>query len=109
MFHVHSPDRNGNTGQPMLWQVGAGGQRVEPGRGWVGAHTATAGTRLAALRLEAAVARRLSPHALPTAPPRSQVLDALAEVAFEPEFLPSRIEKERKAVVAEAQMMNTIE
>ena len=38
-----------------------------------------------------------------------QVLDALAEVAFEPEFLPSRIEKERKAVVAEAQMMNTIE
>ena len=39
----------------------------------------------------------------------AQVLDALAEVAFEPEFLPSRIEKERKAVVAEAQMMNTIE
>lgn len=38
-----------------------------------------------------------------------QVLDALAEIAFEPEFLPSRIEKERKAVVAEAQMMNTIE
>jgi predicted Zn-dependent peptidase len=38
-----------------------------------------------------------------------QVLDALTEVAFEPEFLPSRIEKERKAVVAEAQMMNTIE
>lgn len=37
------------------------------------------------------------------------VLDALAEIAFEPEFLPSRIEKERKAVVAEAQMMNTIE
>ncbi|KAL4457809.1 hypothetical protein ABPG75_012674 [Micractinium tetrahymenae] len=57
VFHVHSPDRNGNTGQPMLWQV----------------------------------------------------LDALTEVAFEPEFLPSRIEKERKAVVAEAQMMNTIE
>lgn len=22
VFHVHSPDRNGNTGQPMLWQVG---------------------------------------------------------------------------------------
>jgi len=20
VFHVHSPDRNGNTGQPMLWQ-----------------------------------------------------------------------------------------
>ncbi|EFN58791.1 hypothetical protein CHLNCDRAFT_56893 [Chlorella variabilis] len=57
VFHVHAPDRNGNTGQPMLWQV----------------------------------------------------LDALTEVAFEPEFLPSRIEKERKAVVAEAQMMNTIE
>eukprot|EP00887_Chlorella_sp_A99_P001378 scaffold8.g1378.t1 len=37
------------------------------------------------------------------------VLAALTEIAFEPEFLPSRIEKERKAVVAEAQMMNTIE
>ena len=37
------------------------------------------------------------------------VMDALTEIAFEPEFLPSRIEKERKAVVAEAQMMNTIE
>ena len=33
-----------------------------------------------------------------------QVLDALTEVAFEAEFLPSRIEKERKAVVAEAQV-----
>ena len=33
-----------------------------------------------------------------------QVLDALTEVGFEPEFLPSRIEKERKAVVAEAQV-----
>jgi predicted Zn-dependent peptidase len=57
VFHVHAPERNGNTNQPMLWQV----------------------------------------------------LDALAEIAFEPELLPSRIEKERKAVVAEAQMMNTIE
>ena len=38
-----------------------------------------------------------------------QVLDALSEVAFWPEFLASRIEKERKAVLAEAQMMNTIE
>lgn len=57
VFHVHSPERNGNTGEPMLWHV----------------------------------------------------LDALAEIAFEPELLPSRIEKERKAVVAEAQMMNTIE
>lgn len=37
------------------------------------------------------------------------VLDALTEIAFEPEFLPARIEKERKAVTAEAQMMNTIE
>lgn len=37
------------------------------------------------------------------------VMDALTEIAFEPEFLPSRIEKERKAVTAEAQMMNTIE
>jgi predicted Zn-dependent peptidase len=40
---------------------------------------------------------------------RSQVLEALAEIAFEPQFLPTRIEKERKAVLAEAQMMNTIE
>jgi predicted Zn-dependent peptidase len=38
-----------------------------------------------------------------------QVLEALAEIAFEPQFLPMRIEKERKAVLAEAQMMNTIE
>ena len=38
-----------------------------------------------------------------------QVIDALTEVAFEPEFLRMRIEKERKAVLAEAQMMNTIE
>jgi len=38
-----------------------------------------------------------------------QVLEALEEIAFHPEFLPTRIEKERKAVMAEAQMMNTIE
>jgi predicted Zn-dependent peptidase len=57
VFHVHAPERNGNTGEPML----------------------------------------------------EQVLDALTEIAFEPDFLPSRIDKERKAVVAEAQMMNTIE
>jgi predicted Zn-dependent peptidase len=38
-----------------------------------------------------------------------QVLDALEEIAFKPEFLLTRIEKERKAVLAEAQMMNTIE
>ena len=38
-----------------------------------------------------------------------QVLDALAEIAFDPEFLQNRIEKERRAVLAEAQMMNTIE
>jgi hypothetical protein len=37
-------------------------------------------------------------------PMLQQVMDALAEVAFEAEFLPSRIEKERKAVVAEAQV-----
>ena len=39
----------------------------------------------------------------------AQVLDALAEIAFDPEFLGTRIEKERRAVLAEAQMMNTIE
>ncbi|CAD7695599.1 unnamed protein product [Ostreobium quekettii] len=38
-----------------------------------------------------------------------QVLDALEEIAFEPQFLYSRIEKERRAVLSEAQMMNTIE
>eukprot|EP00798_Chlamydomonas_sp_ICE-L_P027064 gene27064-2297_t len=38
-----------------------------------------------------------------------QVLEALEEIAFKPEFLDTRIEKERKAVIAEAQMMNTIE
>ena len=38
-----------------------------------------------------------------------QVLDVLEEVAFEAEFLSTRIEKERRAIQAEAQMMNTIE
>ena len=33
----------------------------------------------------------------------------LEEVAFEAEFLSTRIEKERRAIQAEAQMMNTIE
>ncbi|KAI8464353.1 MAG: LuxS/MPP-like metallohydrolase [Monoraphidium minutum] len=37
------------------------------------------------------------------------VLEALSEIAFAPQFLPTRVEKERKAVLAEAQMMNTIE
>lgn len=38
-----------------------------------------------------------------------QVLDVLEEVAFKAEFLSTRIEKERRAIQAEAQMMNTIE
>lgn len=38
-----------------------------------------------------------------------RVLEALEDIAFQPEFLPTRIEKERKAVLSEAQMMNTIE
>eukprot|EP00873_Tetraselmis_striata_P020838 jgi/Tetstr1/441102/TSEL_029370.t1 len=38
-----------------------------------------------------------------------QVLEVLQEIAFQPQFLGSRIEKERRAVLAEAQMMNTIE
>lgn len=38
-----------------------------------------------------------------------QVLDALSEIAFNPDMLVSRLDKERKAVLAEAQMMNTIE
>ncbi|GMH43786.1 hypothetical protein BSKO_11720 [Bryopsis sp. KO-2023] len=37
------------------------------------------------------------------------VLDALKEIAFAPQFMYSRIEKERRAVLSEAQMMNTIE
>ncbi len=37
------------------------------------------------------------------------MLEALTEIAFEPELLASRMEKERRAVLAEAQMMNTIE
>lgn len=40
---------------------------------------------------------------------RLQVFEALTEIAFEPEMLPTRLEKERRAVLAEAQMMNTIE
>ena len=38
-----------------------------------------------------------------------QVLSALREIAFEPDLLPSRMEKERRAVLAEMQMMNTID
>ncbi|XP_057758840.1 stromal processing peptidase, chloroplastic [Arachis stenosperma] len=37
------------------------------------------------------------------------VLDALNEIAFQPKFLASRIEKERRAILSELQMMNTIE
>jgi len=37
------------------------------------------------------------------------VLDALKDIAFNPEFSASRIEKERRAVLSEAQMMNTID
>lgn len=37
------------------------------------------------------------------------VLEALHEIAFKPQFLPTRIEKERRAVLSELQMMNTIE
>ncbi|KAI9382569.1 hypothetical protein POPTR_014G149200v4 [Populus trichocarpa] len=37
------------------------------------------------------------------------VLDALNEIAFHPSFLASRVEKERRAILSELQMMNTIE
>ncbi|CAK9871880.1 unnamed protein product [Sphagnum jensenii] len=37
------------------------------------------------------------------------VLEALHEIAFKPRFLASRVEKERRAVLSELQMMNTIE
>lgn len=37
------------------------------------------------------------------------VLDALNEIAFNPKFLASRVEKERRAILSELQMMNTIE
>lgn len=52
----------------------------------------------------------LANGALSGAPPMlPQVLEALSEIAFDPELLPARLEKERAAVLAEAQMMNTIE
>jgi hypothetical protein len=31
------------------------------------------------------------------------------QIAFRPKFLPSRVEKERKAILSELQMMNTID
>ncbi|XP_024020096.1 stromal processing peptidase, chloroplastic isoform X2 [Morus notabilis] len=37
------------------------------------------------------------------------VLDALNEIAFRPKFLASRVEKERRAILSELQMMNTID
>lgn len=37
------------------------------------------------------------------------MLEALDEIAFQPKFDVARIEKERRAVLAETQMMNTIE
>ena len=37
------------------------------------------------------------------------VFDILNDVAFTPQLLDSRVAKEKKAVLAEAQMMNTIE
>ncbi|KAL7152707.1 hypothetical protein ABFS83_04G116200 [Erythranthe nasuta] len=37
------------------------------------------------------------------------VLDTLNEIAFQPKFLVSRVEKERRAILSELQMMNTIE
>ncbi|XP_015880000.1 stromal processing peptidase, chloroplastic isoform X2 [Ziziphus jujuba] len=37
------------------------------------------------------------------------VLDALNEIAFQPKFLASRVEKERRAILSELQMMNTID
>ncbi|XP_073296699.1 LOW QUALITY PROTEIN: stromal processing peptidase, chloroplastic-like [Primulina huaijiensis] len=51
----------------------------------------------------------------PTSPKDSEgdlmpgVLDALKEIAFHPKFLASRVEKERRAILSELQMMNTIE
>jgi hypothetical protein len=41
-------------------------------------------------------------------PLREQVLQALAEIAFAPQFLPTRVEKERKAVLAEAQVCMSV-
>ena len=37
------------------------------------------------------------------------MLDALKDIAFNPQFAKSRIEKERSAVLSEAQMMNTMD
>lgn len=47
----------------------------------------------------------LTPHQSHSSFFSLQVLEALEEIAFRPEFLSTRIEKERKAVMAEAQVM----
>ncbi|KAH7434480.1 hypothetical protein KP509_06G019300 [Ceratopteris richardii] len=44
-----------------------------------------------------------------TEPMLPRVLDTLHEIAFKPKIVESRIEKERKAILSELQMMNTIE
>eukprot|EP00250_Pteridium_aquilinum_P006240 c16198_g1_i1 orf=144-3938(+) len=44
-----------------------------------------------------------------TEPMLPRVLDTLHEIAFMPKIVESRVEKERKAILSELQMMNTIE
>ncbi len=89
VFHAHAPLTSAVNGLPMLPQVRRRGGRL-------------------CSRPAAAAASR--PPAFLTRPPAfAQVLEALEDIAFRPQFLPVRIDKERKAVMAEAQMMNTME
>ena len=50
-----------------------------------------------------------SPWELGKLQPRQAMLARLIMAGFEPDMLPSRMEKERRAVLAEMQMMNTID
>jgi len=91
VFHVHSPTHLGldtDDYEETSSARGATMQHEEEG------DAAAAAQRLAALK---------------GAPMLPQVLEALVDVAFTPLFAESRVEKERRAVLAEAQMMNTIE
>lgn len=101
VFHVHAPLHNVSTGQPMVPEVGG----LSAASASVSIHCAAAGCLMQRpYRLPADVSKGSC-----CSPAWLQVLDALSEIAFNPDMLVSRLDKERKAVLAEAQMMNTIE
>jgi hypothetical protein len=124
VFHAHAPLTSAVNGLPMLPQVrlpllfGGRGRRLAAVRGagrcslgppaeLAGSGGGGAGSRHSCAAAGAAC------YPCPPHPPlralRPQVLEALEDIAFKPQFLPVRIDKERKAVMAEAQMMNTME